>query len=450
MEKFIRNNCQLPVQSNLFPKVVLTNNLKQFTWSSIPGYIALGSLENAKLTYVKIDGSSILGNTTHWLNNPEIPFTAKEDGSIVFEIAFPTEGEYSLEFSTQDTVAATAQIFVLEEDLYDTVPLKGDFHTHTSLSDGKESPEFVVMQSLKRGMDFVAITDHHVFCPPQMALELQNQSQNSILVLSGEEIHLPVSQQDDNNSTFPWFQTPWVKGKTPVHLIHCGGNNSINELADNNLAKYYDEVTQISEKLPGSINDLDKWNIASSYWAFEKIKAAGGLAIFPHPYWMVKNRTAISDTVREYLFNCPNLDGVETVNAFFGVESVLNTCDYHQHNLAPVSGSDCHNFGDEEKILPLTIVFAKERSTKSVIKAVEEKNCCTVTKLKGESTPIVTGNLRLLRYTLFLVKNYLPKHDEYCRLLGLYHPINSMQVNSNLISDIKFAFQQYNNLFFGK
>ena len=169
MEKFIRNNCQLPVQSNLFPKVVLTNNPKQFTWSSIPGYIALGSLENAKLTYVKIDGSSIFGNTTHWLNNPEIPFTAKEDGSIVFEIAFPTEGEYSLEFSTQDTVAATAQIFVLEEDLYNTVPLKGDFHTHTSLSDGKESPEFVVMQSLKRGMDFVAITDHHVFCPPQTA-----------------------------------------------------------------------------------------------------------------------------------------------------------------------------------------------------------------------------------------------------------------------------------------
>ncbi len=43
---------------------------------------------------------------------------------------------------------------------------KGNLHTHTTLSDGRLSPEEVARVYEEKGYDFVALTDHNAFCDP--------------------------------------------------------------------------------------------------------------------------------------------------------------------------------------------------------------------------------------------------------------------------------------------
>ena len=40
---------------------------------------------------------------------------------------------------------------------------KGNFHTHTTLSDGKETPDNVVDIYKKGGYNFLAISDHELY-----------------------------------------------------------------------------------------------------------------------------------------------------------------------------------------------------------------------------------------------------------------------------------------------
>ena len=53
-------------------------------------------------------------------------------------------------------------------DPYDTPGrwYKGNLHTHTTTSDGRLSPEEAVRWYEQNGYDFVALTDHDVFCDP--------------------------------------------------------------------------------------------------------------------------------------------------------------------------------------------------------------------------------------------------------------------------------------------
>lgn len=59
--------------------------------------------------------------------------------------------------------------------------LKGNLHTHTTLSDGELPPEETVQACAQRGYDYVALTDHDVIAPtPRTHLP-------SIIVLTGVE-----------------------------------------------------------------------------------------------------------------------------------------------------------------------------------------------------------------------------------------------------------------------
>ena len=44
--------------------------------------------------------------------------------------------------------------------------LRGNLHTHTTLSDGTEPPEVVIAEYERLGYDFLAISDHDLLVPP--------------------------------------------------------------------------------------------------------------------------------------------------------------------------------------------------------------------------------------------------------------------------------------------
>ncbi|MBQ7208518.1 MAG: hypothetical protein IJS01_12040 [Lentisphaeria bacterium] len=431
MENFIRDNCRLPVKSVLLPMIVPCGKKLRFFWRSLWGYLPLGSLEEPSLRFLKHDGGLPGGKTAHWEEHVPLACTACPDGGITFEVELPDEGQYDFEFFCGRVQAASAQVFAAEEDLFSLTPFKGDFHAHSENSDGMQTRAFAALRSRRQGLDFTTITDHRCYCSQEEAERTAKETGTGVLVLPGEEIHLPCAPGGGFEGEIPWFKTRWVKGRTPVHLVNAGGTKSVNDLADNDLPNFNKDVSERCARLPRALSAADRWSIASSEWAFEKIRAFDGLAIFPHPFWNQPARLAVSDRVRDILFADGGFDAVETVNGCFGEECVLNSNMFRTCGAAPVSGSDRHDFGKDDP-LPFTVVFAERLTRGAILDAVRKKMCCSAVPVQDRKPPILTGDMRLVRYVLFLLKNFFPRHDGSCLRECLLHPASGWEHDEDL------------------
>ena len=65
--------------------------------------------------------------------------------------------------------------------------LEGDFHAHTSWSDGSLSPLGIVRQATRRGLDVVSVTEHNTVLPSRAA-QWYARLTDGPLVVTGEEI----------------------------------------------------------------------------------------------------------------------------------------------------------------------------------------------------------------------------------------------------------------------
>lgn len=65
--------------------------------------------------------------------------------------------------------------------------LEGDFHAHTSWSDGSLSPLGVVRQANRRGLDVVSVTEHNTVLP-SFAARLYAKATDGPVVVTGEEV----------------------------------------------------------------------------------------------------------------------------------------------------------------------------------------------------------------------------------------------------------------------
>ena len=65
--------------------------------------------------------------------------------------------------------------------------LEGDFHTHTSWSDGSLSPLGVVRQAERRGIDVVAVTEHNTVLPSYVA-QTYSRIIGGPMVVTGQEV----------------------------------------------------------------------------------------------------------------------------------------------------------------------------------------------------------------------------------------------------------------------
>ncbi len=63
--------------------------------------------------------------------------------------------------------------------------LKGDFHAHSTLSDGVLTPRRFIDEAEREGLDFFAITDHNVWSYPHFA------DSDRVLVIAGVEVTMP-------------------------------------------------------------------------------------------------------------------------------------------------------------------------------------------------------------------------------------------------------------------
>ena len=114
---------------------------------------------------------------------------------------------------------------------------KGNCHTHTTLSDGRRSPEETARAYRRKGYDFLVMTDHGR--THESVAHLQRED---FLVINGVELHPPTN----------------APAGFTHHLVGIG-----------------------TEKIP-SRETIKKGTAAS---AIRWIKRQGGIPIYAHPYW---------------------------------------------------------------------------------------------------------------------------------------------------------------------
>ena len=145
---------------------------------------------------------------------------------MVFENPFQTEGEW----------------------------LKGNLHTHTTLSDGQQTPHERVAAYEARGYDFLALTDHDVLA------DLESLSPRRLTLIRGIEV------VGDNSV-----------GGPPYHIVGLG--------------------------LPRTF-DLSDTRDAQAL--IDAIRAAGGQAVVAHPYWCgltLRDLEVLTGTLGVEVFN---------------------------------------------------------------------------------------------------------------------------------------------------
>ena len=355
-----------------------------------------------------------------------------QGATIRFTHTFLREQEYRFRLHLSESQTQILSVFALDQDLYACLPLKGDLHVHTTVSDGSESPETVPAYYRQEGFDFMVVSDHYNYSGSVAAQNFYKDANIALNIVNGEEVHPPTSFS--------------------AHIVNFGGTSSVNDLFKNDEAGYYKEIEAISAGLDAAAfeDDQDLYVYASSLWVSEKIRATGGLSIFAHPHWIVGTGYHVKDYLTAMLFQNQVFDAFELVGGQSQHENNMQLAFYmtalkNGYGHFPiVASSDSHwatkardntiNFSEA-----YTIVFAASNERTAIIDAIKKGRCVAVEHPHGQR-PRVYGDYRLVSYALFLLAEYFPLHDDVCReegrlMLQLAHENGDMaQVKADLAS----------------
>ena len=364
--------------------------------------------------------------------------------SITFTQCFYGEQEHYVYVEGIDvTKNLRFSIYSLEEDLFGTIPLKGDFHMHSNNSDGVDYAPHVPAMCRKIGYDFMALTDHRQYAPSLEAIAAYENVPIDLIMMPGEEVH-----PDGNN----------------VHMINFGAQISINDYIREHWEEYQKELQEImrTEKSLEEVSGIGREICASCIWCFRKIRENDGLGIFCHPFWYIPEGCQDLKEVNEYLSRHMPYDAEEILGGYFKQEMFSNDLEiaklqesYREEKRRGIVGvSDAHSTEKGELFgWYHTIVFTKEADGRGVIDAVKNRYSVAVMHLPGETMHIY-GEFRFVKYAHFLAANYFPLHDEMCAeegyLMYRYWSGNKDPKAAEMLRIIQGQTAEYYRSVFGK
>ena len=381
-------------------------------------------------------------------NHVDIPCTADENGALHFTFSATHECEHRVRVFRGESLVVQLAVYALEADLASRYPLRGDFHMHTYYSDGKGSPAFVCANYRKRGYDFIVVTDHHRYYPSLEAINAYRGLNIPLCILPGEEVHIPEND---------------------VHIVNAGGLFSVNGLfkdlpnyTDTNGSpdkRRFDETVELPDlivpeqyeseiaEIEASLGELPEGVYGRWYaickWAFDKIRLAGGLGIFAHPYWLV-DMWHINEPFTRYMMKNHPFDAFEVLggeNYYMqnGIQTALYYDEYREGRVHPIVGStDSHDSTEHNcnAAICSTIVFAEKNERVAILQAVRDRYSVAVDTISAEYR--LVGEYRLQKYACFLMENYFPTHDRQAAIDGelmvQYVAGNATAEEVNLIS----------------
>ena len=217
--------------------------------------------------------------------------------------------------------------------------LKCDFHMHTVFSDGNVWPSIRVEEALRDNLDAISITDH---------LEKLKHA---------ADIPMPDRNRSHEEA---------VKAADGTNLIVVQG-------------------TEITRSMPPGhanaifISDTNKVLVDDPIDAYRAANKQGGFIFWNHPTWIGQKPNAIAELMpmHEQLIADGLLRGIEVVNEDTYSDEALQIA--LDNNLTIIGTSDIHGLIDWLYNVPagghrpLTLVFAKKRSAKSIKDALEDR-----------------------------------------------------------------------------
>lgn len=231
------------------------------------------------------------------------------------------------------------------------VTLKGDFHVHTTFSDGTVWPTTRVDESLMDGHDFICITDH----VDKRLLKNRNSG---------------LYQCDRNTS----FKIAQKQGKSNGVLVIHGS-----EISHGMPPGHFNTHFITDSEIIGQLADSKTDPYEGMLLGLKEAKKQGAFLVWNHPHWckQAPNETKWYDEQTKIL-QAGLMDGIEIFNQFDGYSSEAHHWAI-QHHLAILSGTDCHHplftvFDYEHgQLRPTTLVFAREKTIPAIREALNQR-----------------------------------------------------------------------------
>lgn len=392
----------------------------------------------------RMDRSDMRTKEKSWIsddwNHTDYTVTPSADGCLRVVFTADGESEHYVRVYRGDRRVVQLSVYALEADLASRIPYRGDLHVHTCRSDGHCDPATTCAYYRKLGYDFIVITDHRRYYPSIEAIHAFAGVKTALNILPGEEVHIP---------------------ETMVHIINAGGLFSVNGLFTDKTYYYdylydganerdtggsldgrrYDasvcppevmtpeqynkELDKIEKKLreSGYPADGEPRSFAVCMWAFDKIREAGGLAIFPHPYWISnlwhENEILTMEMMARHPFDAFEVLGGENYYQQNGIQTALYYDEYRRGRVHPIVGStDSHNPTENNRNYDIcsTIVFAHENERVDLLQSIKDGYSVAVDTISKEYR--LVGEFRYQKYAAFLMENYYPIHDRQAMLDG--------------------------------
>ena len=211
--------------------------------------------------------------------------------------------------------------------------LKCDFHIHTVFSDGKVWPDIRVAEAWQEGLDAIAITDHIEYRPNKEILKGDLNESYKIAKRAGDGIRFMV-----------------------IHGIEITRSKPLGHL----------NALFINDGLPMDVEEpLD---------AIDEAIKQGAFIMWNHPGWPDDKSTLYP--VHEKLIEANKIHGVEVFNYMEYYPVAFDWC--RDNGLTFMANTDMHglvniDYGAKNKIRPMTLVLAKERTIESIKEALFAK-----------------------------------------------------------------------------
>ena len=366
-------------------------------------------------------------------------YIVAKDGILRFKYTFKKEQEYVLHLGRNGELVQKLYVYAVEDDLYALRPLRGDLHSHSFRSDGRRDPAAHAGHYREQGYDFFALTDHNRYYPGGEIDEAYEGVNTGFKRVFGEEVHTPTST---------------------IHIVHAGGKKSVALEYIKNREQFEKEIAELREKVPENVPEQQKDLYAMAMWSTGKIHEAGGLAIFPHPFWRPAEKTHnVDSNFAKILISSGMFDAYELIG---GMKVPDNNCSVAMWNdlraeginIPVVGSSDVHGI-ENAKTFPnyFTIVFAKENENDAIVDAVKASMSVAVEACGEEYDRQYRayGSYRLVSYAQFLLKYYFPIRQRMCQGEGVAMRAYVMgEVDAKLIELEAEMSQNFADRFFGK
>jgi len=211
-----------------------------------------------------------------------------------------------------------------------------DFHQHTVFSDGSVWPNIRVYEANKDGLDAISLTEH---------LEYQSHKED-----------IPHHDRNRSNEIA-------AKVAEDSELIVINGSEITRSLPPGHANAIF-------------ITDANKLLVDDPIDVFKEAKNQGAFTFWNHPNWIAQKENGIAELteMHDMLIEEGLLHGIEIVNEHTYSDEALQIA--LDNNLTILGNTDIHGLIDWDFHIhkgghrPVTLVFAKEKSSESIKEAL--------------------------------------------------------------------------------